>query len=105
MSPLWIIRILFLMLLHDGRLRRQPGAAGIRRTGIQPASGHGPLASGFGGLMIAVDELVKGFSLRAFSSITFGLLLGTVVALLIDHSGLSTMPMKKSAGLSVSACS
>jgi uncharacterized protein YacL len=43
---------------------------------------------GFGGLLIAVDEMLKGFSLRAFSAITFGLLLGIVVALLIDHSGL-----------------
>ena len=43
---------------------------------------------GFGGLMIAVDEMLKGFSLRAFSATTFGLLLGTVVALLIDRSEL-----------------
>jgi uncharacterized protein YacL len=43
---------------------------------------------GFGWLMIAIDEMLKGFSLRAFSATTFGLLLGTVVALLIDHSGL-----------------
>jgi uncharacterized protein YacL len=32
--------------------------------------------------------MLKGFSLRAFSATTFGLLLGTVVALLIDRSGL-----------------
>jgi uncharacterized protein YacL len=38
--------------------------------------------------MIAIDEMLKGFSLRAFSATTFGLLLGTVVALLIDHSRL-----------------
>jgi len=43
---------------------------------------------GFGWLMIVIDELLKGFSLRAFSATTFGLLLGTVVALLIDRSGL-----------------
>jgi uncharacterized protein YacL len=43
---------------------------------------------GFGGLLIAVDEMLKGFSLRAFSATTFGLLLGTLVALLIDRSGL-----------------
>jgi uncharacterized protein YacL len=43
---------------------------------------------GFGWLLIAVDEMLKGFSLRAFSATTFGLLLGTVVALLIDRSGL-----------------
>src|SRR5258705_1221185 len=43
---------------------------------------------GFGWLLIAVDEMLKGFSLRAFSAITFGLLLGTAVAMLIDRSGL-----------------
>ncbi len=43
---------------------------------------------GFGGLLIAVDEMLKSFSLRAFSAITFGLLLGMVVALIIDRSGL-----------------
>jgi uncharacterized protein YacL len=43
---------------------------------------------GFGGLLIALDEMLKGFSLRAFSATTFGLLLGTLVALLIDRSGL-----------------
>ena len=43
---------------------------------------------GFGGLLIAVDEMLKGFSLRAFSATTFGLLLGTCVAMLIEHSGL-----------------
>jgi uncharacterized protein YacL len=43
---------------------------------------------GFGWLLIAVDEMLKGFSLRAFSATTFGLLLGMVVALLIDNSGL-----------------
>ena len=32
--------------------------------------------------------MLKGFSLRAFSSTTFGLLLGSLVALLVDHSGL-----------------
>ena len=42
---------------------------------------------GFGWLMIAIDEMLKGFSLRAFSAITFGLLLGTVVAWLIDEFG------------------
>jgi uncharacterized protein YacL len=43
---------------------------------------------GFGWLLIAIDEMLKGFSLRAFSAATFGLILGTVIALMVDRSGL-----------------
>jgi uncharacterized protein YacL len=43
---------------------------------------------GFGGLLVAFDEMLKGFSLRAFSAASFGLLMGTIVAWLIDHSQL-----------------
>ncbi len=43
---------------------------------------------GLGGLLIAVDEMLKGFSLRAFSSATFGLFLGTMISLMVDRSGL-----------------
>ncbi len=32
---------------------------------------------GLGGLCVAIDEMLKGFSLRAFSAATFGLFLGT----------------------------
>ena len=43
---------------------------------------------GLGGVVIAIDQMLKGFSLRAFSAATFGLLLGTLVAELIDHNEL-----------------
>jgi uncharacterized protein YacL len=43
---------------------------------------------GLGGLLIAIDEMLKGFSLRAFSAATFGLVLGTIIAWLIDRSEL-----------------
>jgi len=81
---LWVIRILFLALSSTG---------GFAISQVRPELiAHGWLGAiigfGFGGLLIAIDEMIKGFSLRAFSSITFGLLLGMVVALLIDHSGL-----------------
>jgi uncharacterized protein YacL len=46
------------------------------------------LGFGFGGLLVGIDEMLKGFSLRAFSATTFGLFLGSMVALLIDRSGL-----------------
>jgi uncharacterized protein YacL len=42
----------------------------------------------FGAMLIVVDELLKGFSLRAFSATTFGLFLGSAVAFLIDRSEL-----------------
>ncbi|MEI8289203.1 MAG: TRAM domain-containing protein [Verrucomicrobiota bacterium] len=87
MKQLWVIRILFLSLCT---------LAGYAVSQVRPeyvGEYHGAVAGifigfGFGGLLIAVDEMLKGFSLRAFSATTFGLLLGCLVALLIDHSGL-----------------
>jgi len=84
---LWVIRILFLSMctvagfavsqVHEDFVV-YPDSALIGTV----------IGFGFGWLMIAIDEMLKGFSLRAFSATTFGLLLGTVVALLIDRSGL-----------------
>src|SRR5436190_9907020 len=84
---LWVIRVLFLSLCTVG---------GYAVSQVRPeyVGGHFSaligmvIGFGFGWLMIAIDEMLKGFSLRAFSATTFGLLLGTVVALLIDRSGL-----------------
>jgi len=87
MTSLWTIRILFLSLCI---------ASGYEISQVRPefvavnySEVFGLLFGfGFGGLMIAVDEMLKGFSLRAFSATTFGLLLGMAVALLIGHSPL-----------------
>ena len=82
---LWYIRILFLAMCTVG---------GVAISQVRPETvGHGMflgmlLGFGFGGLLIAIDEMLKGFSLRAFSATSFGLFLGSVVAFLIDHSGL-----------------
>ena len=81
---LWIIRILFLILSTLG---------GYSVSQVRPEFVSNPalglvIGFGFGMLLIAIDEMLKGFSLRAFSATTFGLLLGTLVASLIEQSGL-----------------
>lgn len=81
---LWVIRILFLALCTLG---------GYAVSAVQPELVGGAVRGviigfGFGGLLIAVDEMLKGFSLRGFSAATFGLMLGTLIAWLIDRSQL-----------------
>jgi uncharacterized protein YacL len=87
MTPLWAIRLLFSGLCC---------AAGYAVSQVRPefvglshSGGVGVfIGLGFGWLLIAIDEMLKSFSLRAFSAVTFGLLLGMCVAMLIDNSGL-----------------
>ena len=84
---LWVIRILFLCLCTIGGYavsQVRPEFVGTSYSGLIGSI----IGFGFGWLMIALDEMLKGFSLRAFSATTFGLLLGSVVALLVDRSGL-----------------
>src|SRR5499427_9143751 len=84
---LWIIRILFVAMCTSGGFavsQVRPEFLGSSYSGLLGMV----IGFGFGWLMIALDEMLKGFSLRAFSATTFGLLLGTLVALLIDRSGL-----------------
>src|SRR5215467_9848636 len=84
---LWVIRVLFLAMCS---------VAGFAVSQVREEFVGSPYSAligmvvgfGFGWVMIAIDEMLKGFSLRAFSATTFGLLLGSVVALLIDRSGL-----------------
>jgi len=84
MASLWVLRILFLSLCTLAGY----AVSQVRPDLIQGAIPGVFIGFGFGGLLIAIDEMIKGFSLRAFSAATFGLLLGALIALLIDQSGL-----------------
>lgn len=84
MSSLWAIRILFLSLCSVGGY----AISQVRPEFVGNGVAGAVIGFGFGGLLIAVDEMLKGFSLRAFSATSFGLLLGLIVAILIDKSGL-----------------
>jgi len=81
---IWVLRILFLSLSTVGGYM----VSQVRPELIDNGFWGGLTGFGFAGLLIAIDELIKGFSLRAFSAASFGLMLGTVIALLIDSSGL-----------------
>lgn len=88
---LWVIRIIFLSLCMLGGY----AVSEVQPLLIEKASYGVVIGFGFGGVMIAIDEMLKGFSLRAFSAATFGLLLGTVVGWVIDGSGLFTYADEK----------
>jgi uncharacterized protein YacL len=83
MSSLWVIRIFFLGLCTAaGYTVSQSWPSVLGGNGLYGAM----FGYGLGGLLIAIDHALKGFSLRAFSSATFGLLLGTLVAFLVDYN-------------------
>lgn len=90
--PLWVIRIFFLSLCTLGGYavsQVQPELVAGGNANVKTAALIGIMIGfGLGGLLIAIDEMLKGFSLRAFSAATFGLFLGSMVALMLDHSGL-----------------
>jgi len=81
---IWVIRILFLsMCMLAGYSVSQ-----VRPEWVESAQLGVIIGFGFGGMLVALDEMLKGFSLRAFSSATFGLILGSLIAWMMDHSGL-----------------
>ena len=92
MRALWAIRIFFLSLCV---------IAGYEVSQVRPeVISSGPqgviIGFGLGWLLIAIDEMLKGFSLRAFSAASFGLFLGLLVGDMIDHSGLFTYASERS---------
>jgi len=81
---LWFIRILFLCLCTVGGYAVSQYRPELTNGGVWGTM----IGFGFGGLLIAIDEMVKGISLRSFSAATFGLFLGSITAMLVDHSQL-----------------
>ena len=81
---LWVVRIFFLSLcMVGGYAVSQLYSSLINQWWLGLIIGFG-----LGSLLIALDEMLKGFSLRAFSAATFGLILGSVIAWLTDASHL-----------------
>ncbi|MGV3773236.1 MAG: PIN/TRAM domain-containing protein [Verrucomicrobiales bacterium] len=81
---LWVIRIFFLILCILGGYAISQVAPDLIENGTY----GGLIGFGLGGLLIAIDEMLKGFSLRAFSAATFGLMLGSLIAWMVDRSQL-----------------
>jgi uncharacterized protein YacL len=81
---IWVVRTFFLLLCMVGGFAvSQLHSSLVNHWGLGLVIGFG-----LGGLLIAVDEMLKGFSLRAFSAATFGLVLGSLIAWLVDTSQL-----------------
>ncbi len=80
----WFIRVLFLLLTTVAGYacsQYRPEVISGWRIGLL-------IGFGLGATLIVIDHLLKGISLRAFSAATFGLILGTIVAWLIDRTEL-----------------
>jgi uncharacterized protein YacL len=81
---LWTVRIFFLLLCSVAGYAVSQYRPDVIQGGL-----YGTLIGfGLGGVLVGLDHMLKGFSLRAFSAATFGLFLGWLVAWMIDHSGL-----------------
>src|SRR6267143_2679236 len=81
---IWVIRIFFMTLCTLAGY-----AVSQYRPEIIEGGTYGTMIGfGLGGVIVGIDHMLKGFSLRAFSSATFGLVLGTIVAWLIDRTDL-----------------
>jgi uncharacterized protein YacL len=84
MTSFWVIRIFFALLCAAGGYAISEVQPDLISHGVNGAI----IGFGFGGLLIAIDEMLKGFSLRAFSAATFGLILGSLIAWMVDRSDL-----------------
>src|SRR5258706_9864653 len=81
---IWVIRIFFMSLCTVAGY----GVSQYRPEIIEGGTYGMMIGFGLGGVLVGIDHMLKGFSLRAFSAATFGLVLGTIVAWLIDRTDL-----------------
>jgi len=81
---IWVIRIFFMSLCTLAGY-----AVSQYRPEIIEGGTYGAMIGfGLGGMIVGIDHMLKGFSLRAFSAATFGLMLGAVAAWLVDRTEL-----------------
>src|SRR5262245_41972366 len=81
---LWVIRSFFLLLCTVAGYAVSQHRPDVIDGGIYGMA----IGFGLGGTLIGLDEMLKGFSLRAFSAATFGMLVGGAFAWLIDRTEL-----------------
>jgi uncharacterized protein YacL len=81
---LWVVRIFFLILCITGGYE----VSQVHPTLVDSGALGCGIGFGLGVLLILIDQLLKGFSLRTFSAATFGLMLGSLIAWLVDQSRL-----------------
>lgn len=80
----WVIRLFFWALCTLGGF----SVSQVRPELIQHPGQGMAVGFGFGGLIVAFDVMLKGFSIRAFSAATAGIAIGSAMAWLVDRSGL-----------------
>jgi len=81
---IWPIRIFFMALCSLAGYAVSQYRPEIIQGGVYGMM----IGFGLGGMLVGIDHMLKGFSLRAFSAATFGLALGTVAAWLVDRTEL-----------------
>jgi len=81
---IWPIRIFFMLLCTLAGY----AVSQYRPEIIQGGTYGAMIGFGLGGVLVGIDHMLKGFSLRAFSAATFGLALGAIAAWLVDRTEL-----------------
>src|SRR3954470_18846349 len=89
---MWVIRIFFMSLCTLAGY----AVSQYRPEIIQGGSYGMMIGFGLGGVLVGIDHMLKGFSLRAFSAATFGLALGAIAAWLVDRTELFIYAEEKS---------